>query len=110
MIFGKKNRIEAHTNMLDVAQTIMATDQALKAGLIKDQTGVKEGWITETEMAMIVAIAHMVGGDDESVVRKVTNQLSIGITQSKFKTGEIKREDLIKALLGKFGFEIKVKA
>lgn len=110
-LFGtKKDRIEAHTNMLDVAQTIMATAEAQKAGMLKDQRGVKEGWITETEMAMIVAIGHMIGGDDELKVKKVVDQLSIAITQTKFKMGEIKKEDIVKALLGKFGFEVKVKA
>lgn len=107
MIFGKKNRIEAHTNMLDVAQTIMATDQAYKAGMLKDQRGVKEGWITETEMAMVIAIAHMIGGDDIATIRKVTDQLSLGITKTKFTTGDIKGDDIIKVLLQKLGVEMK---
>lgn len=110
-IFGKKKEVfESHTNMHDTAMNIMATAEAQKVGLLKSQRGVKEGWVTETEMGMVVVVGHIIGGDDDEVVTKVINQLSLEITKTKFKTGEIKKEDVIKTLLEKLGIEIKVKA
>ena len=88
----------------------MATAEAQKVGLLKSQRGVKEGWVTEIEMGMVVVVGHIIGGDDDEVVKKVINQLGLEITKTKFKTGEIKKEDVIKTLLEKLGIEIKVKA
>lgn len=110
-IFGKKKEVfESHTNMHDTAMTIMATADAQKIGLLKNQKGVKEGWVTEIEMGMIVVVGHIIGGDNDEVIQKVINQLSLEITKTKFKTGEIKKEDVIKTLLEKLGIEVKVKA
>lgn len=99
-LFGqKKATIEATTNIKEIASTILAITDAQKLGLLADQRGVKEGLVTEMEMAMVTIVADIVAGDDDKLSHEFMSQLCTTITMMKMKHGSIPVTKVLETVL-----------
>lgn len=110
-LFGKKEETKrtieigektlvANCKPEDIGVAIMAIHEEASKGVFKDVNGVKEGWITEQEMATVSVVANIIGQGNLDLTRRLTDSLATTVTIAKLKAGKIDKKDMVKVLFG----------